>query len=200
MLIVISNPVSIDGEAEIINELFASGMSLFHLRKLTYSDIEMMDLLLEIDSKYHSKIALHTYHELADEFDIKRLHFKEENRNKVSEETLKKYKEKQFILSSSIHDLTDYEGISENFDYVFCSPVFDSISKEFYKAKEFDLGLLDKKRVTKLIALAGVDKTNIQKAFDLGFDGVAVLGAIWMSEDPIKEFQILNKTWLTSVQ
>ncbi|MGZ4048350.1 MAG: thiamine phosphate synthase, partial [Bacteroidia bacterium] len=41
---------------------------------------------------------------------------------------------------------------------------------------------------TKIIALGGIDENTIQEAINLGFDGAAVLGAIWMSKDPLEKF------------
>ncbi|WP_204280099.1 hypothetical protein, partial [Raoultella ornithinolytica] len=45
---------------------------------------------------------------------------------------------------------------------------------------------------SKLIAIGGIDEHNCVKAFDMGFTGVAVLGAIWQSTEPVKQFKKLQ--------
>jgi thiamine-phosphate pyrophosphorylase len=47
-------------------------------------------------------------------------------------------------------------------------------------------------RITKLIALGGITKNNINEPITWGFDGAAVLGSIWENENPIKEFIQIN--------
>ena len=97
------------------------------------------------------------------------------------------------------HSLKEVEDCKEKYDYAFLSPIFDSISKAGYKSK-FDLQelknylLLQRKKRGKVIALGGIDEHTITETFDLGFDGVAVLGAIWMSVDPVKKFNSLQNS------
>ena len=83
--------------------------------------------------------------------------------------------------------------LSDHFSYAFLSPVFDSISKADYKAKQFDLSLR-KKTSTKLIALGGITEENQYRAIDMGFDGVAMMGSIWNSEDKIKTFKNISQS------
>jgi thiamine-phosphate pyrophosphorylase len=98
-------------------------------------------------------------------------------------------------ISTSFHSLEEIKQNSKNYEYAFLSPVFDSISKQGYKST-FDKTTL-KTQLTELnknveiIALGGIDENNIQQAMELGFDGVAVLGAVWQSENPIEKFKKL---------
>lgn len=105
------------------------------------------------------------------------------------------YHNKTFIHSDyfKFHSLKEMTDCREKYDYAFLSPIFDSISKTGYKSK-FDLQelknslLLRRGAGGEVIALGGIDENTIHEAVDLGFDGVAVLGAIWLSEDPLKTF------------
>ena len=68
-------------------------------------------------------------------------------------------------------------------DYVFLSPIFDSISKEGYSS-HFTQPVLKELQRTKVIdrkvmALGGINLDRIKLAKDLGFGGVVVLGDIW---------------------
>jgi thiamine-phosphate pyrophosphorylase len=92
---------------------------------------------------------------------------------------------------------------SENvFDYVFLSPVFDSISKPGYFRND-ELGMMSdewKALVkTKVIALGGIDASNIHKTKELGFDGAAVLGAVWgESEMVLQSFKEIRMQFINS--
>ena len=193
MLIVISNPKPLKNEASLINQLFDEGLLLFHLRKPESSSQELVLLLQEINPIHYSKIALHSCHFLAKSFGINRLHYNETSRKQLTNADFEEFKKDGLTLSTSIHSVEDYNLLSDHFSYAFLSPVFDSISKADYKAKQFDLSLR-KKTSTKLIALGGITEENQYRAIDMGFDGVAMMGSIWNSEDKIKTFKNISQS------
>ena len=192
MIVVISSPTSITKEASLINQLFDEGLTIFHLRKPESSSQELVLLLQEINPVYYSKIVLHSHHYLAKSFGINRLHFNEVSRRQLIEDALETYSTEGVILSTSIHSIDDYNQLSDKFDYTFLSPVFDSISKPNYQAQAFNLKDIHKKMNTKLIALGGIDEITCAKAFEMGFDGIALLGAIWNNEDKITAFKTIQ--------
>ena len=196
MLVVISNPEVIEDEAVIINQLFDEGMPLFHLRKPNYSREELTTLLNQIKSEYYSKISLHQYHEMANDFGINRLHFTEKNRLGTQEDMLQNLK-KESLLSTSVHSVGDYKNLGNNFEYSFFGPVFNSISKEGYHAALGNgFSVTNIKNKTKIIAIGGINQDNITKVFDMGFDGAAVLGAIWQSpKNAICNFKLIMEEW-----
>jgi thiamine-phosphate pyrophosphorylase len=98
-------------------------------------------------------------------------------------------------LSTSVHTIEDFNTLDDSFDYAFLSPVFPSISKENYTSKT-DLFVEIKKREnlrTQLVALGGMDSNTINQTLENGFDKVALLGTIWNSETPIKNFKSCQK-------
>lgn len=194
MLIVISSPESIENEASLINQLFDEGLSLFHLRKPDSSEDEIKSLMLNINPNHYSKLVFHQHHYLAKNFGIKRLHFTELNRKQLKESGTLDLKANFFHLSTSIHSLEDHKNLWHYFDYAFLGPVFNSISKKGYKAIDVKNEIKnDETRITKLIALGGITKSNLNEPLSWGFDGIAILGSIWENENPIKEFiQIKN--------
>lgn len=193
MLIVISSPTPVTKEASLINQLFDEGLSVFHLRKPDSSSQELVLLLQEIDPTNYSKIALHSHHYLAKSFGINRLHYTEASRKQLSDTNLSEQKV-EHTLSTSVHNISDYKNLTDHFSYTFLSPVFNSISKPDYKAQNFDLTEADKNSSIKLIALGGIDETNCNTAYDMGFDGIALLGTIWNSEDQITAFKKIKNT------
>ena len=192
MLIVISAPNFIPKEADIINSLFQNGLKRLHLRKPDCDVEDLRKLITEIDSAFYDKISLHQHHSLAKGFDIDRLHFTENNRLVTSPETLQKLKGDGFILSTSIHESVQLNTISHLFDYTFFGPVFNSISKKGYNGileKDFRLDHTLKKM--KVIALGGIDITNLVKVREMNFDGAAVLGTLW--KEPVNAVEVFRK-------
>ena len=189
-IIIVSNPGAVENEATIINALFDEGLELFHLRKSDYLETELIELIEKINAKYYSKIVLHQHHQLAKRFKINRIHFPESTRLKSKEEKLVNLKSKGFTLSTSIHELSELNLLSEAFDYAFYGPVFESISKHGYKPKTKEIVLPDHKKI-KIVAIGGITPDKISELETLNFDGAALLGSIW--EDPKNAINIFKE-------
>ena len=198
-MIIISNPTPIENEIKLIHQLFEEGLQLFHVRKPDFSQEEMEFFLSKIEMEFRSKLVLHQYHQLAEEFGIHRIHFTEKTRYEASEESLKKWKEREFKLSTSIHKMADFEKLSNAFDYAFFGPVFESISKPNYASNsDFRIELKNRKNnKTALIALGGITSNKIKTVLEYGFDHVALLGTIWNSNNPIENFKLCKKADLS---
>lgn len=193
-LIVITHPEILPGEAGTINQLFAHGLARLHVRKPGVTEEALRALLEQIGPAFRKRIALHQHHELADEFGITGLHFTESDRLAQSLEILKVLKNNRFIISTSVHDPADLEQLSHCFDYAFLGPVFDSISKTGYSSKlPANFKLQKHCFQNKVIALGGINAENLKSAFEMGFDGAALLGSIWQNpENALAQFQYLS--------
>ncbi|KDN56792.1 thiamine phosphate synthase [Flavobacterium seoulense] len=192
-MIIISNPTAIANEIKIIYSLFEEGMELFHVRKPNFSETEIKTLVTAIGLEYRNKLVLHSYHYLAEDLGINRIHFSSTNRPDSFQ------KAKDFTVSTSTHSIEEFNTLSDIFDYAFLSPVFTSISKENYIPKT-DLFEAIKKRNnfnTKLIGLGGISAINSKQTLEKGFDGIALLGTIWNTENPIKNFKLCQQIVLS---
>jgi thiamine-phosphate pyrophosphorylase len=186
MLIVVSDVQFRNDEAHHINAMFDEGLQIFHLRKPDSNAAAIVELLRKIDSRHHSKISLHQHYHLASEFGISRIHHPEKIRKSIRDDELLLLNQSCFTLSTSIHKTK--EEVSQSYDYVFFGPVFNSISKRGYHSK-FDQQSAVSTCAVKRFAIGGVDERNCSKALQMGFDGVAILGAIWRSNDVIASFK-----------
>ncbi|WP_084165845.1 thiamine phosphate synthase [Dyadobacter crusticola] len=183
--IIISRPDFFAGEAVQITTLFVDGMQLLHLRKPDCTREELARLLGDINPGNYPQIALHQHHELAQEFGINRLHFPEQLRLEQTEESLQELKSRGFILSTSIHEAGMLRNLSNAFSYALLGPVFDSISKQNYRAALPPNFKLDRQGYSgEVIAIGGIDASRIQSITQMGFDGAAFLGSIWLSKAP----------------
>lgn len=179
-LVVISHATMLPGEAPIIQTLFEEGLECFHLRKPDADEQAVRQLIEAIPAVYHNRIAMHGFFHLVEEYDMHRLHFREEHRAATTLEALVSLKDKGNILSTSVHDLQTLQKLPALFSYTFFSPVFDSISKQQYKGfAGDDFYIRDEQKPVRVIALGGIDAGNIQSVMAMNFDGAALLGSLW---------------------
>lgn len=189
-LIVISSPDLIDHEAEVINALFNAGMRLFHLRKPKASLPELRKLLEDIDPDYRAMLVLHQHHVLGEEYQLIRRHYPEWLRRQHDASYFADQRQGGIKLSTSIHKLESLPELTA-FNYVFFSPVFNSISKPGYHTNlPANFSLPKKSGLPGVIALGGVDASNVEKVSAMNFDGSAILGAIWnRGGSPLENFK-----------
>ncbi|WP_281643804.1 thiamine phosphate synthase [Bacteroides zoogleoformans] len=178
-LIVITHPRFFEGETAIITALFENGLEILHLRKPEASAGELEFFLRQFPEKYRSRIVTHEHFKLVPVFNLKGIHLN--GRNKRAP------KDYAGHISCSCHSIAEVSQHKSHSDYVFLSPVYDSISKEGYaSAYSYDHllearqeGIID----DKVIALGGVDMQHLPEIHSLGFGGVALLGDIWQRDD-----------------
>nr|WP_294781214.1 thiamine phosphate synthase [uncultured Flavobacterium sp.] len=200
-MILITNPLIVEDEIQILHSLLDKGLSLLHIRKPNFSELEMAQFVDQIKLEFRANLVLHHHHDLANDFGINRFHFSEKERNHLVDSPASFSKPCRYKNSTSTHSIEDFNSL-ENFDYAFLSPVFKSISKENY-FPEKDLFEEIKSRTnhsTKVIALGGIDSKNIQKTLENGFDDIALLGSIWKNENPLKEFKLCQQIALSYSQ
>lgn len=198
-MIIITNPIPIINEIDTLHSLFESGLELLHIRKPNFAESEMKQFLSAIDHNYRDRLVLHNHHHLASSFGIGRIHFSESKRKTLlllpGKFPFEPYKTKGFQLSTSTHNIEDFNALDNIFKYAFLSPIFSSISKEDYSPKT-DLFEDIKNRTnfkTKLIALGGIESKNTAQALENGFDNIALLGTIWNQNNPLENFKSCQK-------
>ena len=183
-LILITTPTYFVEEDQILTTLFEEGLDILHLRKPQTSPVYAERLLTLIPEKYHKRIVVHDNFYLKDEYKLKGIHLNA--RNPLVPENYSGH------ISASCHSLEEVQVQKKKFDYVFLSPIFDSISKEGYDSAftpeeirgAARKGIIDKK----VIALGGIDEDTILRAKDLGFGGAALLGGLWGKFDQNFDF------------
>ncbi len=184
-LIVITPQDTVKDEIETIHHLMDRGNFFLHVRKPNWSIERISAFIEQIDSKYHSRLAIHQHEQLVNKFQLGGLHLKSNQGFPLAS---------RFRLSKSFHELKDVESIENNrLNYCFLSPIFDSISKQDYQGKgsQWDLGKIHLH--CKLYALGGITPDNIGEAKEMGFIGAAVLGAIWENESIDNRVSVLDQ-------
>jgi thiamine-phosphate pyrophosphorylase len=187
-LIVITPETTANNETDIVNALFAYGLQKLHLRKPAATDDELRAYINLINPQYHNRIVLHQHFILVVEFLLGGIHLSSHLRNdELIKNGLKTLN--HGTLSASFHTWDEVRREGGGYHYVFISPVFDSISKPAYKAAVPMEDVVSVKQSLSpcpaIIALGGVEASNIATLKQHCFDGGALLGAVWQAEDPI---------------
>ena len=188
--ILISYPEFFAEESRIISSLMDKYSFVFHLRKPNAAPGDYDSFLRSIPDCFHNRIVAHNAYNLQEEFDLKGIHLASYSRDIVAEI--------KGIKSTSCHSLDEIRELNGQYDSLFLSPVFPSISKKGYKGnlkmsevKEF----LKLERKTKIIALGGIDESTLLKLSEYKFDGIAVLGAVW-TDNPILNLEQIETNFL----
>ena len=194
-LIVISSANKFESELKVIPKLFDCGLETFHLRKPKFSFQRMNEYLSLFPQEHLSRVIIHTHHRLAIKYKLKGIHLTEKQKRSRIKLLLKlkilKYLNPKITITSSFHSLAEMVKDEENYNYIFLSPVFDSISKKDYKSAFAENVLIRSLSKThhKVYALGGIKIENIYKAKEFGFYGAAVLGSIWKGrKEPVEAF------------
>ncbi|HAS41046.1 MAG TPA: hypothetical protein DCS93_11220 [Microscillaceae bacterium] len=199
-IIVISDPEEVPNEAFILNALFEHGLEVFHLRKPAYTKAKTEALIEAIDPQYRDRVVLHHRYPLAMDYGLRGIHFTGHFIRDCFpklEDWYQEAKQYNMTVSASKHQLTELTSLEVTYDYVFLSPIFDSISKVGYKSNFADLeSVVDYKTYTKIVALGGVTVDKIDQLKRMRFNGAAVLGAIWQEPDKaVQAFMALKAVW-----
>lgn len=170
-------------EGDLIATLLEHGLDRLHLRKPGASRHEVEELLRSIPHRCYNRIVLHDHFELAVAYRLAGVHLN--RRNPMPPAAVPGYTP---ALSHSCHTL-DELGQDEGYAYQFLSPLFDSLSKQGYRAaftpgqltEAAERGIINER----VIALGGITPERVVAVRQWHFGGVALLGYLW--QEPTAE-------------
>lgn len=206
--IIFSYPTPIENELERVHELLMDDeIDFFHLRKPDFDRHDMKAYLNQIDANFYNKIVLHSHYGLISKFDVAGINLnKKALRDMAVADEVDRCYIQPLVLNNrqieinrlqpnmvtySAHSIDEINNLPFDTDYVFLSPIYDSISKEGYESN-FDLNELkrDLKNIdTKIIALGGVTLSKIDDLKAIGFNGYARLGDFWENDKNLSACQ-----------
>jgi thiamine-phosphate pyrophosphorylase len=210
-LLLVSNFTDIHHEQYVLNLLFCEGLTCFHLRKADYSVRQMRTYIERIAEPFRERVVLHSHFELIDEYGLRGAHFTKKDPYETFLESrglsLSDGDTLPFDqLSFSVHSIPDIKRVPPVYDYLFLSPVFDSISNQGYNSKFriHDLKTFLAQPTTtadrtrpQVIALGGITDAVVESVFDTGFDGVEQDGNMVLA---IKRFRHIKNLILAREQ
>jgi thiamine-phosphate pyrophosphorylase len=206
MKIIVISPEG-DDEREIpsLMAMMAAGLERYHVRKPVWSREKLEAWLRGLPERWRARLVLHQHHELVDELKIGGRHWRDDGTAllempavSVSPFYAAEHNAPNGVfLSRACHDLTTLREALGRYDSVLLGPVFSSISKKGHgPSSALNLHELYQllrhrtipQRRTAVIALGGLTAATAPRCRNFGFDGVASLGAIWQSADPVRAF------------
>jgi thiamine-phosphate pyrophosphorylase len=189
MRIIVISPESADArELASMEGFFGSGLERYHVRKPSWTLAELEGWLLRLPRTWRPRIVLHQHHGLVPKLGLGGAHEKDTGAPRGAR------------YSRSCHDLRALRACLGSYATVIFGPVFPSITKRGYgPAPDFPweelkevLGSRNDASRTRVYAVGGVDGQGLGHCRDLGFDGAAVLGAVWNDSDPVRAFVSLH--------
>lgn len=191
-------------EIDLINEMLARGLSLLHVRKPHMSFDNLQKWVEKISYQHIHRLVIHIpptvinnneqvfkqYSQLINSIKAGFAHLSTTNCSFVNN-----YREELPCLSTSVHNSTEYTKLSTQHQRVFLSPIFSSISKTGYHPtvdwqQEIQLWSFP---WIKTVALGGITPERLPLVQAMGFDDFAILGAIWLAQEPLKIFDLCHK-------
>jgi thiamine monophosphate synthase len=172
--IVITCPFFFDEEAEAINDYLHRGFKV-HIRKPEADIRQVEDLLCRIPIEYRSRVVLHDFFSLAEQYAVGGVHLNSRNAEPP--------KGWGGTVSRSCHSLDEVREWKQKMDYVSLSPIFDSISKQGYRSaftrKMISEAVSDGTIDEKVYALGGITFDRLDEVRQMGFGGAMILGDAW---------------------
>ncbi len=172
--IAITREAFLPSEAEAVALLLDGGFARVHLRKSAATEEQMRAFIERLPGRLYDRLTLHDRHELAAEYGLGGVHLNGRNPQPPADF--------RGTVSRSCHSLEELQCCRTE-DYLFLSPIYDSLSKAGYRAA-FTAATLRQAAVEgtvgpRVVALGGVTPARIPELSDLGFGGAAFLGYIW---------------------
>lgn len=188
-LIILSPPVVVPADLPLIASLLKENV-FFHIRLKGENALSTKEILEGVDESFYRKIVIHQDYDLARSFNVRGIHLPESERKAyVADGEI-------HIVSTSVHSIKEFAAVRSQYEYIFYSPVFPSVSKPGYNPSR---GLSEVKRELdampdkeKLIALGGIKAGNISLVKEAGFGGAAFIGSFWLAENPLKAYSELE--------
>lgn len=202
-LIVFSPCRVISGEAEMVNELFASGMDFYHVRKSDGNSEKVKRFLSSIDSRWYDRLVIHSHFSLLDEFPFQAVHISADKKDSllyklfVLNPLVKKHPD--IWRATTINSLEEFRKPLTTYRYVFLNGVFNKVAFD-HAALAYTKASLENRlhhSQTPVIAKGMITENSIKQAMDLGFSGVALQEDFWSNPDPVNHF-LKVKSWIKS--
>lgn len=195
-LIVITTPEAPHpSEPAVLAALFAAGLERCHVRKPSATHDELAAWLQAVPVEFRARLVLHQHHDLVAELGLGGHHWRDNALLPPAPPN------DAFLTSRSCHDLATVRAALGRYDSVFFGPLFPSLSKPGHgPGAGFSLEKISTllaaragiERRTTVIALGGITADNANRCRAAGFDGIAVLGAVWQAVDPVRAFTQLQ--------
>ncbi len=184
MQIVVISPEAEDPrEVRAMEGFFAAGLERYHVRKPAWTGAALESWLLRLPREWASGIVVHGHGPLA-----ARLGFAAHDRDEPGNPAASG-------ASRSCHSVPSLQRHLPHYRAILFGPVFPSLTKVGYgPAVDFpweELKSVLGKRApgdARVLGVGGITSSGLARCRELGFDGAALLGAVWNQDDPVAAY------------
>lgn len=192
---VLSPTGSIRNEIKIVCELFEKGLQTYHLRKPRWTLERVQSWVKSLPKIYRSRIILHQFPELVNKFDLGGFHIHADD---ALPEGIPAEK-----ISVQCQHYADLEKCGNRFRCLMLGPIFPKKDRDITipaRTEQEYAAIVSYRRqkgqTAKIFAFGGIEAGNVKRCKKMGFDGIAVVGAVWDGEtDPVPAFKKLCRKW-----
>ncbi len=192
---VLSPTGSVRNEAKIVCELFEKGLQSYHLRKPRWNPDRVQAWIKSIPKIYRSRIILHQFPELVEKFGLGGFHIR---CDEAVPDSLPAEK-----ISAQCQHYADIEKCDKRFRCLMLGPIFPKPDRDLTvparTLQEYAAIVAYHRKqggTAKIFAFGGVSENNVKQCRKMGFDGVAVVGAVWDDgKEPVPAFKKLCRKW-----
>jgi thiamine-phosphate pyrophosphorylase len=198
LLFGITPPVLHPSHLSQVNALFKEGLHYLYIRSSETNAAAWEQLIGKIDPAYYPRLLLpgNAPQAAAGGRHIRHVRERERERAKAVSGS-----EAGSLYTTSVHQLAQVPQLSASYKYVFFSPLFPSISKPGYGPQlafntvAVQLAELQQRHAALpgLIGLGGINAANIARVKAAGFQGAALLGALWQQASPVQALRNLQQ-------
>jgi thiamine-phosphate pyrophosphorylase len=191
MRIVVISPEAADPrEVAAMGAFFDDGLERYHVRKPSWSAADLETWLEGLPASWRPQLVLHQHHTLVEKMGLGGRHEKDWGG----------YPEPAG-MSRSCHDLNSLRRHLGRYKSLLFGPVFTSLTKPFY-GPSADFPWEELKAIlaaprdsgsARVLAVGGIKADGLARCAELGFDGAAVLGAVWNEPDPAHAHRALRR-------
>lgn len=185
------------GERDLVDSIeraIQGGITLVQLREKSVSTLEFLQMALrvkEITSRYHIPLIINDRLDIALAVDADGLHVGQDDLPMLKARELFPHK----LIGVSASTLTEaLLAQLQGADYIGVGAIFKTTTKT--EAPEVSLEQLEliKKSVTiPVVAIGGINRTNLQQVMATGIDGVSVVSAILAQENILEATKQLKE-------
>lgn len=183
------------GEQKIVRNLFACGLSAFHLRRPQWSVGRVKAWLEALPKELRSRIVLHQFPQLVRKYNLGGFHLPANASSGIALGS-------DVPLSAQCEDFSSMQALGSHCCRLVLGPVFPPEKydvtiprrtfREYAATAEYWRTHGGRGEV---LAFGGITTANIRSCRKAGFDGVVVVGAVWNAQNPVAAFKKLRKKW-----
>ncbi|MEI6247363.1 MAG: thiamine phosphate synthase, partial [Verrucomicrobiota bacterium] len=193
--LVLFTPTRSPWDAKTVVKLFDAGLGRLHVQSVRDWNVRQYEAFLQqVPEAFWNRIVLEEQPDLV-------LSRKLAGFQMIPGDRIPPRWPKTAALSLKCHSYDEMRSTPKGCHYLFLSPIFPSVSKRDYVPqrthREFQV-IVERWRAEggcPVYGLGGITPQNAAHVRALGFDGMAFIGSVWESTQPVQAFLELERAW-----